>query len=84
MTSLPQTIKLDAADKAALEAFSAKQQAVQATFQQFAVAGERRMAELQAEGQAIWTTLGAKYSFDPQKVQFAFEGDEIVPKAVRL
>lgn len=84
MTELPKTIKLDAADMAVLTKFSDKQAAVQATFSQFAVAGERRMQELQEEGKHLWVNLGAKYGFDPKRVQYDIEDDQIVPKAVRL
>jgi hypothetical protein len=84
MENLPKAISLDADDKAALDRLAEKTQAVDATFQQFAIAGERRMSELQQEGKAIWTALGAKYGFDPQRVQYQIEGDKLVPKAVRL
>lgn len=82
--TLPQKITLDAADKEALDKLTAQQAAVQATFQQFAVAGERRMQEVQSAAQAVWRTLGTKYGFNPENVQYVVEGDSIVPKAVRL
>jgi hypothetical protein len=84
MENLPKVITLDAADKAELDKLAEKTQTVSATFQQFAIAGERRMGELQSEGKAIWTALGTKYGFDPERVQYQIEGDKLVPKAVRL
>lgn len=80
----PVTITLDEDDKALFAKFEEKQKGVQATFQQFAIAGERRMQELQEEGRKLWDAIGKKYGIDPENTQYAYEDSKLVPKVMKL
>jgi hypothetical protein len=84
MKELPKIVMLDQEDKTLFAKFEEKQRNVQATFQQFAIAGERRMQELQDEGKSLWDAMGKKHGIDPEAVQYTLEGDKLVPKAMKL
>lgn len=75
----PKEIELTPEEVSALRKLVEKQQANQEFVQQVLTAGERRGAELIAEGRAIWDGLAKKYGLDLKKVGYEPRDGKLVP-----
>lgn len=84
--TLPQPIKLDAADKKALKKMNDDTAAVQQFVATVQRQGEQRMAQLQSEGRETWLKLASKYGFDLKTVSYDLsdDGNLLVPRQIIL
>ena len=83
---LPTTVTLDADDAKALRDLNDKIKGVQGWVTAVSQQGERRMAELAAEGREQWGKLQAKYKLDLKNVNYDLneDGTLLVPQTARL
>lgn len=84
--TIPQTIKLDAEDVAALSQLSAREKALSQMTADFQERYEQRAAALQQDTQLTWMRLGEKYGIDLRNVLYAASPDfsEIIPTQMRF
>lgn len=83
---IPLSVKIAEADAKALRDLNDKIKGLQAWVAAISAQGERKMAELTAEGRAIWQRLAKEYDLDLKTVNYDLNdaGDTLVPQSIRL
>ncbi len=81
---IPGAIKLSPKEAAMLNKVTAKRQGLDQFVQTIMQQGEARLAELMAEQKDVWTAIGKAHGVDFEKVDYALEGETLVPVAMKL
>ena len=83
---MPQTVKLSKDESAKLRKLNDKTQAIDSFVKTVVAQGEARIAELQAEGRDIWSTIAATHSLDLQSVNYSLDddGETLIPTGMKL
>lgn len=80
------TVTLSEGDARRLRDLNDKQAGLQRAVQGFVEVGERRAAELQAQGRELFTELAKSYNLDLVHIEYvpSADGTQLVPRSVRL
>lgn len=80
----PVPIKLSKAEAALLNKTQVQRQALDQFVQTIMQQGESRLAELVQSQKDAWEAIGKAHDIDFKKVDYALEGDTLVPVQIKL
>ncbi len=81
---IPERVKLSPKEAASLNKVQTKRQGLDQFVQTIIQQGEARLAELMQEQKDVWNAIGTAHGINFNKIDYALEGEELVPVQMKL